>query len=150
MKKRTIILICLGLLLAFGINYVMFTGMIQGLPPAVEEALEDVEDAYANVNEALDSDNTFVKVTYERNKMTIEPVIKAEVGLVMYGEGKEDVRTYAPIARMLAESGIKVVIMARRLEMRISEDKLFERIEAVIQEDPALDWYIGGHTSGAR
>ena len=56
----------------------------------------------------------------------------------MYGEGKEDVRTYAPIARMLADAGIKVVFMARRLEMGISEEKLFARIAAVLQDDPGL------------
>ena len=56
----------------------------------------------------------------------------------MYGEGKEDVRVYAPIARILADSGIKVVFMARRLEMGISEEKLFARIAAVLQDDPGL------------
>ncbi|TFG73750.1 MAG: hypothetical protein E4H27_00210 [Anaerolineales bacterium] len=136
MKTRTtILLIVLGLALLFGINYVLFTGILQGLPPAVEDAL--VSDSKVNV-------------TYANNLLIMEPVSGAEVGLLMYGEGKEDVRTYAPITRMLADSGIKVVFMARRLEMRISEEKLLARIDAVLQADPGLTWYIGGHTSGAR
>ena len=41
MKTRnTILLALLGLVLLFGVNYMLFTGMLQGLPPAVEEALE--------------------------------------------------------------------------------------------------------------
>lgn len=136
MKTRTtILLVILGLALLFGINYMLFTGMLQGLPPAVEDALV--------------SDDV-VHVTFEKNRLIMQPVAGADVGLVMYGEGKEDVRMYAPIGRMLADSGVKVVFMSRRLEMRVSEEKLFTRIDAVLQVDPTLTWYIGGHTSGAR
>ncbi|MDF1513521.1 MAG: alpha/beta hydrolase [Anaerolineae bacterium] len=136
MKSRnTIVLIIVGLILAFGINYVLFTGILQGLPPAVEQAMIS-DDA--------------VSVSFAKNKLTMTPAEGAEAGLVMYGEGKEDVRMYAPIARMLAESGIKVVVMSRRLEMRISEEKLFSRIAEAIAVNPSLPWYSGGHTSGAR
>ncbi len=59
MKPRMILLIVLGLGLLFGINYVLFTGALQGLPPAVEDAL--VSDATVNV-------------TYANNLLVIEPV----------------------------------------------------------------------------
>ena len=132
---RTILLVIIGLLLAVGVNYVLFTGILQGLPPAVAEA--------------MDSDSN-VLVEFNKNKLTMTPTAGAQAGLVLYGEGKEDVRMYAPIARMLAESGIKVVVMSQRLEMRIAEDKLFARIGEVVAVDSSIPWYIGGHTSGAR
>lgn len=136
MKKiSTFLLIILGLFLLFAVNYLLFTGALQGLPPAVEAALKGDGE---------------IQVTVDRNQLVIEPKTGAQVGLLMFGEGKEDVRTYAPISRMLANAGVKVVFMSRRLEMRVSEEKLFGRIAAVLAENPALDWYIGGHTSGAR
>jgi len=136
MKTRTtILLVLLGLVSLFGINYMFFTGTLTGLPSAVEDVLKSDER---------------VLVTSAGNKLIMEPVAGADVGLVMYGEGKEDVRMYAPIGRMLAVSGIKVVFMSRRLEMRVSDERLFTRIDAVLKDDPTIAWYIGGHTSGAR
>ena len=136
MKTRnTILLALLGLVLLFGVNYMLFTGMLQGLPPAVEEALE--------------SDSS-IQVSSSFTILTMEPTSAAHVGLVMYGEGRQDVRMYAPIARLLAKDGVKVVVMERRLQMNQTYEQQFERIDAVIQDDPNLMWYIGGHTSGAR
>jgi hypothetical protein len=85
-------------------------------------------------------------MSQQKNKMVIEPADGSTVGLVMYGEDRMDVRTYAPIARMLAEAGVKVVITRIKLQLIESDQLDFELIKSVIQEDPDLEWFIGGHT----
>ena len=136
MKTRnTILLIVCGLVLLIAVNYMLFTGMLGGFPKAVEQALE--------------SDGTLL-ISSTMTVLTMEPTTPANIGVLMYGEGKDDVRTYAPIARMMADAGVKVVIIGRRLQQNQPDDRHFLRIDEVIAADPNLTWYIGGHTSGAQ
>jgi hypothetical protein len=132
---RTLVLIVLGLVVLAGINIMLFTGALQGFPAPVDSAMKSDE---------------VIQVSYNFNKLIIEPKAEPRSGLIMYGEGKEDVRMYAPISRMLAEGGVKVVFLGRRLTQERPDSEEFDRILAVIQENPTLEWYIGGHTRGAQ
>lgn len=132
--RRTILLVVFGIILLIGINYMLFTGILQGMPLAVEEALLS---------------NESIRVAATKNKLVIEPTSGSSIGLVMYGEDRMDVRMYAPIARMLAEAGVKVVIMRIKLQLIESNQLDFEPIESVVLEDPNIKWFIGGHTWGA-
>ena len=135
MKTRNkVFLVILGLILLFGINYALFTGTLLGLPAAVEDSLKSDE---------------VIQVISSQTKLVIEPTVGASVGLLMYGEDKMDVRMYAPIARMLAKEGVKVVIMRIKLQLIETSQLNFEQIESVVLEDPNLKWFIGGHTWGA-
>ena len=75
--NKTLLLVVAGLILVIGINYLLFAGVLQGMPPAVEQALL--------------SDDT-VQVTAAKTKLVMEPVSGASLALLMYGEDERDVR----------------------------------------------------------
>ncbi len=87
-----------------------------------------------------------VRVTRER-WLAFEPTNQsAEMGLVFYPGGRIPADGYAPLARVLAENGVMVVLVPMPLNLAILDP---DAATAVIEANPeVLTWVIGGHSLG--
>jgi pimeloyl-ACP methyl ester carboxylesterase len=121
----------------FGINYALFSGYILGLPPEVKAALASDETVSVAV---IGNGESMVMTPADRN---------VRAGLILYPEGRMDVRTYAPVVRRLAAEGYQVVMLSRRLEREGDLEEEYGRIEkAMVQYPDVGAWFVGGHTFG--
>lgn len=67
-------------------------------------------------------------------------------GLILYPGGKVEAEAYSPLAKRIAESGFKVVIVPMPFNLSVfSPNKAKEVINTYTQIDK---WYIGGHSLG--
>jgi dienelactone hydrolase len=106
----------------------------------------------AQVRNALKTD-TKVQVEFRENQtwLVMTPLNQPiKGGLILYPEGYQDIRMYAPISRRLAENGYTVVLLSRREKFPPSAEQEVERAAAVRSALPAVKtWFIGAHTWGA-
>lgn len=95
--------------------------------------------------EALRSDHS-VK-TYERSFFTFIPVdASPTTGFIIYPGGRVDWRSYAPIARAIAEEGYLVSIVPMPLSLAVLSPG---SAADVIDKYPGIRyWVIGGHSLG--
>jgi hypothetical protein len=104
------------------------------------------------VKQALKSDAN-VKVEFKESQTWLvlipqSPIITS--GLILYPEGYQDIRMYAPIGRRLAEKGIAVVLLSRKEKIPPTMEEEVKRISAVMTAYPQVKkWFIGAHTWGA-
>lgn len=140
MKKVGIgVLILLGIGLLIWLNYALFAGKILGLAPEVRAALQ----SDGEVAVALTEDDSWLVMVPSKTAPT--------TGLILYPEGRRDIRSYALISREIARHGFQVVFLSRRLETEYSEAKERQRIEAAMSAYPHIErWAVGGHTWGAQ
>lgn len=102
------------------------------------------EDALA----ALESDEAVSVTQTEDGWLFLPESGDASAGLVFYPGGRVDARSYAPLARALAERGYAVVIVSMPLSLAVFD------VEAAtdVMESPELAsvevWAIGGHSLG--
>lgn len=95
--------------------------------------------------EALTSDD-FVQVS-SSPWYTFDPkTMQATTGFIIYPGGRVDPRSYAPLAKMIAMHGYKVVIVPMPLNLAVFDP---DRAKQVISKYPEIDhWFIGGHSLG--
>lgn len=127
-----------GIALLITVNYLFFTGKLLGLP--------------AEVKAALQSDTEIEVLTFEETGwLVFNPLAgQARTGLVLYPEGRMDIRTYARVGRALAKEGYRVVFLSRRLDVTFDGQEEQARIEAVMENFGEVEnWLVGGHTWGA-
>ncbi|MDH4139493.1 MAG: alpha/beta hydrolase [Coriobacteriia bacterium] len=68
------------------------------------------------------------------------------VGFVFYPGGRVDVRSYAPLAREIAERGYLVVLVPMRLNLAVLSPN---RADSAIEAHPEIvSWVVGGHSLG--
>lgn len=95
---------------------------------------------------ALESDDV-VDVTESDSAWLFSPTDDEPLlGLVLYPGGRVDPRSYAPLARELAERGYLVAITPMPLNLAVLDP---DAAQAVIDEHPdIMTWTIGGHSLG--
>jgi pimeloyl-ACP methyl ester carboxylesterase len=95
---------------------------------------------------ALQSDD---KIRVVRASSRIEFLPRAELpraGLILYPGGRVDHRSYAPLARQIAQYGYLVVIVRMPLNLAVLG---LERAGPVIDAHPGIEkWAVGGHSLG--
>jgi pimeloyl-ACP methyl ester carboxylesterase len=70
------------------------------------------------------------------------------MGLILYPEGRMDIKAYAPIGRQLAEAGYQVIFLSR-IGRDLDQELENQRMAAVIEAFPQIEtWVVGGHTWG--
>ncbi|MBZ0255393.1 alpha/beta hydrolase [bacterium] len=96
------------------------------------------------------------KIVVENSNQTISfiPVeLKKNIKIIFYPGGMVDPRAYAPLTREIALNGYSVYILKlpwRSAPLQSYLDQLFDRTNALIQDDPAdANWVISGHSKGA-
>ena len=126
-----IIAVVLGLILVVVLGFVIWA----------ETPLGPAPDAVT----ALESGNG---VTVERTAAGWEfvPTADAQVGIVFYPGGRVDARSYAPLARDLAEQGYLVVITPVTLNLAVMSPNVGDRAR---DAHPEVErWGIIGHSLG--
>lgn len=94
---------------------------------------------------ALHSDST-VQVTTSPWMTFVPSRDKPTTGLVIYPGGRVDPRSYAPIARAIAEQGYLAVIAPAPFNLAVFKP---DAADAVIAAHPEIQhWAIGGHSLG--
>ena len=70
-----------------------------------------------------------------------------KAGLVLYPEGYQDIRMYAPILRRIAQEGYQVIVLSRREKVPPTLEEEEQRVGRVMAAFPGVTtWFIGGHT----
>lgn len=105
------------------------------------------------VDDRLIESNNTVKVINDRDKMEFTPLTNTkETGLLFYPGGFVDPKAYVPMARKIAESGYKVVIVKLPLRTAFFESQkqtLFSRTKELIGNDDEIKgWVLAGHSRG--
>lgn len=94
---------------------------------------------------ALQSDDQ-VTVTLDP-WMTFAPADSAvDSGLILYPGGRVDARSYAPIARAIAEEGFMVVVPTMPLNLAVFDPGAAADIIAA--NEGVNHWFVGGHSLG--
>ena len=105
MKKiGAVALAVLGVGALIWVNYALFSGRIIDLPPEVQAALKSDEAVEVAL---LEGGSWLVMTPREAVPST---------GLILFPEGRMDIRTYAPIGRRIALEGFQIVFLSRRTE----------------------------------
>ncbi len=108
-----------------------------------------VNDYYRAMPEAISFMSSDDNVEFIQNSPWIEYTSKnKEVtkGLILYPGGKVEAQAYAPLAKTIAESGFRTVIVPMPFKLAVfSPNKAEEVISSYSQID---EWYIGGHSLG--
>lgn len=136
MKKIDIVLlVVVGGLALLGANYALMAGLFFG--PSRE------------VRAALKSDKV-VEVSFREKQswLVFNPLQQTvNAGLVMYPEGYQDIRAYAPISRQISQQGFVVVLLSRRMKFPPTLQEEEQRVSAVMAAFPQVrTWFIGAHT----
>ncbi|MEN8171941.1 MAG: alpha/beta hydrolase [Chloroflexota bacterium] len=130
-----VIFLLLGIGALIGVNWALFSGIVLGIPDEVKHALIS--------NEKVQVENWEDKESYLFSPTAEDPI----TGLILYPEGRLDVRLYAPLAQMIAEKGYLVVFLARRFEREYDYAAEARRMENVIAAHPMIEhWVVGGLT----
>jgi pimeloyl-ACP methyl ester carboxylesterase len=79
--------------------------------------------------------------------LTFQPATgQAAAGFILYPGGRVDARSYAPVARALAERGYLAIIVPMPFNLAVFGS---ERADAVIAAHPEIThWAVGGHSLG--
>jgi len=96
--------------------------------------------------QAMESNN-IISVTRVNSWTVFEPAHGTpDTGLVFYPGGRVDYRSYAPLARRIAEEGYLVVLVPMPLNLAVLGT---DRASAVITSYPQIEhWAVGGHSLG--
>ena len=102
----------------------------------------------AEVKAALRSD---AAVTIQRRDnggwLAYQPASPIGTGLILYPEGYQDIRMYAPLCRRVAEQGYTVVMLSRREKVPPTFEQEEARVAAARAAFPGVTrWFIGAHT----
>jgi dienelactone hydrolase len=136
MKKIAIILTLIfgGLILLVG-NYLLMAGVFFGPSSAVKAALKSDQSVRVSFLE-------------EDTWLVLAPQAQApKAGVIFYPENYQDIRTYAPLLRRLAQEGYTIVALSRheKFPPTFEEEELrIARVRAAFPEVPA--WLVGAHT----
>jgi pimeloyl-ACP methyl ester carboxylesterase len=104
-------------------------------------ALGPMDEALA----ALESDDD-VTVDAERWLVFDRPAGRHDTGFIIYPGGRVDPRSYAPVARAIAERGYLTVIVPMPLNLAVLGS---DRATDVMRAFPAVKrWAVGGHSLG--
>jgi hypothetical protein len=103
-------------------------------PPPMPEALV-----------ALESDSA-VQVDADRWLVFQPAQEQPQVGLILYPQGRVDVRSYAPAARAIAEKGYLVILVPMPLNLAVFAPDAASEVIAFFPEIGR--WAIGGHSLG--
>ena len=105
------------------------------------------------VDPVLLRDGLHVHVTDTAEALGFEPQgVPPGAGLIFLPGAMVDPVAYAPLARALAERGVRVVLVKLPLRLAASQAQQAEvvrRIQLVIAEQPAVAWALAGHSRGA-
>lgn len=130
--------IVLALVLVFallGLSYYLAAQVFFGPSAAVRTALQS--DAAVMVD--FEQENTWLVFT------PLDQPLKA--GLILYPEGYQDVRTYAPLSQQVARGGYLVVLLSRREKFALALEAEQQRVAAVMAAYPQVPaWFLGAHT----
>lgn len=106
-------------------------------------------DASSPQPEALSALNSteLVEVSSLEKWIIFQPTgKKASTGLIIYPGGKVDARSYAPLAKEIANAGYTVVILPMPLNLAVFAPNSAEK---VIEQFPSIsNWAIAGHSLG--
>ncbi len=69
----------------------------------------------------------------------------ADKGIILYPGAKVEPEAYGYLAQDLSERGITVAIPSVRLNFAIFD---VSKATEVIEKDPSIEWYVGGHSLG--
>lgn len=131
MRRFRWLLIFPGLLVVVLLGFVVWTQTPLGPEPEAAEALQSSVELEVIDNgwwEFVPRDQT------------------ATAGLVLYPGGRVDWRSYAPVARAIAEEGILVVLAPMPLNLAVFSAGAAEEI---IRAHPQISsWIVGGHSLG--
>lgn len=128
---RVILLTLVAILLAFTIGFIVWASNAAGPMPEALNSLESDE---------------FVHVTTNAWIVFDPKTIDAATGLIFYPGGRVDPRSYAPMARLIAIHGYKVVIVPMPLNLAVFGVSKADQVIAAFPE--ITHWVIGGHSLG--
>jgi len=95
---------------------------------------------------ALEPDSR-VSIESENGWTVFRPIAQTlPTGFIFYPGGRVDYRSYAPILRTIAESGVLVVLVPMPLSMAFFSPNKAEAVMGVFPE--VQNWAIGGHSLG--
>ena len=140
MKKILKILLLVGLgLTLLVVNYLLMAKVFFGPTAAVRAALESDLSVAVSFRE-------------EDTWLVLQPVGQTgRTGLIFYAENYQEIRTYAPILRRLANDGYAVVGLSRREKFPPTLEQEEQRIAQVMAAFPQVSsWFIGAHSWEAR
>lgn len=138
-KPLIIVLILVGGLALLGLNYALMAGVFFGPSQEVKAALQS--------DDAVEVSNLNDGAWLVFNPAQGSP----KAGLVIYPEGYQDIRTYAPLSRRLAEAGYLVALISRREKFPFTLAEEDQNVSALMASLPQVPtWFIGGHTWGAN
>ena len=96
--------------------------------------------------DALESDATVVVAEVDGGWMFTPQIATGDTGLVLYPGGRVDPRSYAPLARDVAEQGFTVALASMPLNLAVFDpdraEELMDGAEGVSR------WAVGGHSLG--
>lgn len=119
-------------LLLVVVAFLIWAGNPAGPMPAAQTALQS---------------GVRVSVMEENSWVTFWPQERpAQTGFIFYPGGRVDYRSYAPLARAVAEAGHPVVLVKMPLSLAVFDPN---RAEKVLSAYPQVKrWVIGGHSLG--
>jgi len=95
---------------------------------------------------ALESDEIVMVAETDSAWVFIPADDEPHVGLVLYPGGRVDPRSYAPLAREIAERGYLVAITPMPLNLAVLDS---DKAQDVIDANPEIiTWAVGGHSLG--
>jgi dienelactone hydrolase len=90
--------------------------------------------------------NNMVKVTDADSIVFTPQTTQAKTGLIIYPGGKVNPIAYAPIARELANKGVKTIIVKMPFNLAVLG---INKADKVIEQNSDIEkWYIAGHSLG--
>ncbi|MDO8879691.1 MAG: alpha/beta hydrolase [Coriobacteriia bacterium] len=96
--------------------------------------------------EALGSDGTVTVTTGAEGWLFAPADGSADAGLVLYPGGRVDARSYAPLARAIAQRGYTVALASMPLSLAVLDPG---RAETLMDSAPeVVRWAVGGHSLG--
>jgi hypothetical protein len=130
-KLRFVIVSVLAILLIAVLAFVIWAETPLGPMPEAVAAL--VSDEYVQVTQT--------------SWITFKPTVsQPTIGFIIYPGGRVDPRSYAPVARQIANEGYLVVIVPMPLNLAVFDQ---DRALRVIHAYPEIQsWAIGGHSLG--
>jgi len=130
-RRRTVLRILLGVLLALALGVAVYAG----------DYYRADETAIACLGQTIPG----VKVDRESNRIVFLPE-EPRAGLVFYPGGKVEYTAYAPLMEKLAGEGILCVLVKMPLNLAVLNGDAAEGIRGSFPDVPV--WAIGGHSLG--
>ena len=92
------------------------------------------------------TDTSTVSVTYEDDHIVFRPKEATQTGVIFYPGGKVEEEAYAPLCKMIAESGYTCVLVSMPFRLAVLD---YDAAEDIMDEyEEIKDWYLAGHSLG--